>query len=159
MPSYVLSLALFSVWECLLIILILLLYIFILYDPLSIFLTWANITKLKAGEVQCQCDFTVQYSPVFKSDDKALFLFDWNNFYILEMGYRRENVGSIGRVPSFFYFFFVCPPPPSCWRHKFKPEAQFIVPDWGDKVYYGIVLSYRSAMLNRLAGRYNNSMS
>ncbi len=28
------------------------------------------------------------------------------------------------------------------------PEAQFIVPDWGDKVDYGIVLSYRPVRLH-----------
>jgi hypothetical protein len=35
-------------------------------------------------------------------------------------------------------------------------EAQFIVPDWGDKVDYGIGMSYRPVRLNRLAGRYDN---
>jgi hypothetical protein len=37
-------------------------------------------------------------------------------------------------------------------------NAQFIVPDLGDKVDYGIVLSYRPVRLHRLAGRYNNRM-
>ncbi len=33
--------------------------------------------------------------------------------------------------------------------------AEFIVPDWGNKVNSGIIgLSYRTAMLHRLAGRY-----
>jgi hypothetical protein len=39
-----------------------------------------------------------------------------------------------------------------------KPEAEFIVPDWGDKVNYGIGLSYRPAKLHRLAGRHDNPM-
>ncbi len=38
------------------------------------------------------------------------------------------------------------------------PEAQFIVPDWGDKVDYGIELSYRPLRLHWLAGRYGNPM-
>jgi hypothetical protein len=37
-------------------------------------------------------------------------------------------------------------------------EAQFIVPDWGDKVNFGIGLSYRSVRPHRLAGRYDNPM-
>jgi hypothetical protein len=38
-------------------------------------------------------------------------------------------------------------------------EAQFIVPDWGDKVDYTIGLSYRPVRLHhRLAGRYDNTM-
>ncbi len=37
-------------------------------------------------------------------------------------------------------------------------EAQFLVPDWRDKVDYGIGLSYRPAKLHRLAGRYDNPM-
>jgi hypothetical protein len=36
--------------------------------------------------------------------------------------------------------------------------ATFLVPDWGDKVNSGIGLSYRPAMLHRLAGRYDNPM-
>ncbi len=36
--------------------------------------------------------------------------------------------------------------------------AEFIVPDWGDKVNSGIRLSYLPAMLHRLAGRYDNPM-
>jgi hypothetical protein len=41
-----------------------------------------------------------------------------------------------------------------------QPEAQLVVPDWGDKVDYGIGLSYRSVRLHRLAvaGRYENPM-
>jgi hypothetical protein len=38
------------------------------------------------------------------------------------------------------------------------PGAQFIVPDWGDKVDYGIGLLYRPVRLHRLAGRYVNPM-
>ncbi len=38
-------------------------------------------------------------------------------------------------------------------------EAQFLVPDWGDKVHYGIGLSYRPARLHRqAAGGYDNPM-
>ncbi len=38
-------------------------------------------------------------------------------------------------------------------------EAQFIVPDWGDKVEFGIGLSYRPARLTyRLAGRYDHTI-
>jgi hypothetical protein len=39
-------------------------------------------------------------------------------------------------------------------------EAQFIVPDWGDKVVYGMGLSYWSVRLHRLAvaGLYDNPM-
>ncbi len=37
-------------------------------------------------------------------------------------------------------------------------EAQFIVPDFENKVDYGIGLSYRSVRLHRLAGRYDNLM-
>ncbi len=33
-----------------------------------------------------------------------------------------------------------------------NPVAKFIVPDWGDKVDYGIGFSYRPARLHRLAG-------
>jgi hypothetical protein len=36
-----------------------------------------------------------------------------------------------------------------------KSEDQFIVPDWGDKVEYGIGLSYRPARLSRLAVSYD----
>jgi hypothetical protein len=40
-----------------------------------------------------------------------------------------------------------------------RPVTKFIVPDWGgDKVDSGIGLSYRSARLHRLAGRYDNYM-
>jgi hypothetical protein len=34
--------------------------------------------------------------------------------------------------------------------------AIFLVPDWGDKDDYGIVLSYQTASLCYLAGRYDN---
>jgi hypothetical protein len=34
--------------------------------------------------------------------------------------------------------------------------AEFIVPDWGDKVDYGIWVLYRPARLYRHAGRYDN---
>jgi hypothetical protein len=37
-------------------------------------------------------------------------------------------------------------------------EAQFRVPDWGDKVDYGIGLSYRPVWLHRLAGRYDSHL-
>jgi hypothetical protein len=40
-----------------------------------------------------------------------------------------------------------------------ESEAQLIVPDWGDKVDYGIGLSYRPVRLHRLAGRYDNPIS
>jgi hypothetical protein len=40
----------------------------------------------------------------------------------------------------------------------FGSVAEFIVPDWGDKVNYAIGLSYRPARLHRLAGRYDNPM-
>ncbi len=33
--------------------------------------------------------------------------------------------------------------------------AEFLVPDWGDKVYSGIGLSHRPGRLHRLAGRYD----
>jgi hypothetical protein len=36
--------------------------------------------------------------------------------------------------------------------------AEFLVPDWGDKVNSGIGFSYRPAGLHRLAGRYDNPM-
>jgi hypothetical protein len=36
--------------------------------------------------------------------------------------------------------------------------AEFINPDWGDKVNSGIGLSYRPARLHGLTGRYNNPM-
>jgi hypothetical protein len=36
--------------------------------------------------------------------------------------------------------------------------ANFLVPDWGDKVDSGIGLSYGTARLHRLAGRYDNAM-
>ncbi len=36
--------------------------------------------------------------------------------------------------------------------------AKFIAPDWEDKVDSGIGLSYRLAMLHRLAGRYDIPM-
>jgi len=39
-----------------------------------------------------------------------------------------------------------------------SPKAQFLVPDWGDKIDYGIGLSYRPPRLHRLAGRYDNPM-
>jgi hypothetical protein len=35
---------------------------------------------------------------------------------------------------------------------RLTPEAQFIVPDWGNKVDYGIGLSYRPVRLQTLAG-------
>jgi hypothetical protein len=35
-------------------------------------------------------------------------------------------------------------------------EAQFRVPDWGDKVDYGIGMSYRPVRLHWLAGWYDN---
>jgi hypothetical protein len=37
-----------------------------------------------------------------------------------------------------------------------RSEAQFIVPDWEDKVDYGIGLLCLPARLHRLAGRYDN---
>jgi hypothetical protein len=36
------------------------------------------------------------------------------------------------------------------------PVAEFIDPDWGDKVNSGTGLPYRSARLHGLAGRYDN---
>jgi hypothetical protein len=36
------------------------------------------------------------------------------------------------------------------------PVAKFIVPDWVEKVDFGIGLSYRPARLHRLAGWYHN---
>jgi hypothetical protein len=36
--------------------------------------------------------------------------------------------------------------------------AEFIVPNWGDKVNSGIVLSYGAARLHHLAGWYTNPM-
>jgi hypothetical protein len=41
---------------------------------------------------------------------------------------------------------------------KLTPEAQFIVPDWGNKVDYGIGLSYRPVRLHTLAVRYDYPM-
>jgi hypothetical protein len=43
----------------------------------------------------------------------------------------------------------------------FPPDTvvEFIVPEWGDKVDSGIGLTYRSASLCSLAGRYDNPMS
>jgi hypothetical protein len=38
---------------------------------------------------------------------------------------------------------------------QFSTVAQFLVPDWGDKVDYGKVL-YQLVRLHRLAGRYHN---
>jgi hypothetical protein len=38
------------------------------------------------------------------------------------------------------------------------PEAQFLVPDWGDKIGSGVGLSYRPVRLHRLAWRYDNPM-
>jgi hypothetical protein len=40
-----------------------------------------------------------------------------------------------------------------------RSQAQFLVPDRRDKVDYGIGLSYWSARLHRLAGRYDNPVS
>jgi hypothetical protein len=37
-----------------------------------------------------------------------------------------------------------------------KPEGQFIVPDLGDKVDYGIALSYWPVRLHRPAGQFDN---
>ncbi len=39
-----------------------------------------------------------------------------------------------------------------------SPEAQFIVPDWGDKVDHGIGLSYRHVRLQKAACQYDNPM-
>ncbi len=36
------------------------------------------------------------------------------------------------------------------------PEAQFRVPDWGDKVDYGVGMSYRPVRLHWLASWYDN---
>ncbi len=41
---------------------------------------------------------------------------------------------------------------------NFQLVAEFINPDWGDKVNFGIGLSYRPARLHGLAGRYDNPM-
>jgi hypothetical protein len=41
---------------------------------------------------------------------------------------------------------------------QLRTDAKFIVPDWGDKVDSGMGLSYRPAMLQRLAGRSDNPM-
>jgi hypothetical protein len=43
-------------------------------------------------------------------------------------------------------------------RKGLKTEAEFLVPAWGDKVDYGIVFSYWSARLHRLADRNDNPM-
>jgi hypothetical protein len=43
-------------------------------------------------------------------------------------------------------------------KRRNRPETQFIVPNWRDKVDYGIGLSYRKVRLHRLAGRYDNPM-
>jgi hypothetical protein len=37
-------------------------------------------------------------------------------------------------------------------------EAQFIVPDWEEKVDYGIGLSHQPVRLPRLAGRHDNPL-
>ncbi len=37
-------------------------------------------------------------------------------------------------------------------------EGQFIVPDYGDKVDYGIGLSYWLVRLHRLEGRFDNAI-
>jgi hypothetical protein len=42
-------------------------------------------------------------------------------------------------------------------RNYTDPVAEFIVPDWEDKVNFGIGL-YQPARLHRLAGRYDNPM-
>ncbi len=44
------------------------------------------------------------------------------------------------------------------WVPDSNSVASFIVSDFGDKVDSGIGLSYRSAKLHRLAGRYDNPM-
>jgi hypothetical protein len=41
---------------------------------------------------------------------------------------------------------------------KNNTVAKFLVPDWGELVDSGIGLSYRSAGLHKLAGRYDNPM-
>jgi len=38
------------------------------------------------------------------------------------------------------------------------PEVLFMVTDWGDKVGYGIGLSYWPASICSLSGRYDNPM-
>jgi hypothetical protein len=39
-----------------------------------------------------------------------------------------------------------------------EPVANFIVPDWGDRVDSGVGLLYRPDRLHRLAGRYDNTV-
>ncbi len=64
-------------------------------------------------------------------------------------------------VPSIFQTFTIFTNPP---HFLLVPtlktaEDQFIVPDWGDKVDYGIGLSTGpSGYIHRLAGRYDNPM-
>ncbi len=43
-------------------------------------------------------------------------------------------------------------------HHPWTAEAQFIVPDWGDKVDFVLGLSYRPVRLHRLAGRNDNAI-
>jgi hypothetical protein len=43
-------------------------------------------------------------------------------------------------------------------KKKLNPEAESIVPDWVDKVNFGIGLSYLPVRLQRLAGRYENHL-
>jgi hypothetical protein len=45
-----------------------------------------------------------------------------------------------------------------CSRLAASLVAKFIVPDWGNKVDSGTVLSYQPATLHRLAGKCGNSM-
>jgi hypothetical protein len=42
--------------------------------------------------------------------------------------------------------------------YSLSTEAQFIVPDWGDKVDFVTGLSYRPVRLDGLAGRYDNPL-
>jgi hypothetical protein len=89
----------------------------------------------------------------------------------------RRNVGQIakhgprggflGRLDADVYIsglltpawpqVYLPPPPPAFISHSLllsvATEARFIVSDWGDKVEYGIELSYRPVRLHRLVGR------
>ncbi len=81
-------------------------------------------------------------------------LHKWHQSYRRNLHPLRDNIGMRHCITwKFFIFYCFCGSIP-CWTGS-GSEAQFIVPDWGDKVDYVTGLLYGPDRLHRLAGRYD----
>ncbi len=99
---------------------------------------------------------TGRTGPVLSISSSCAFFVDWLrwSFEVYDKWTTTTESFSSFRLNCLYN----CPRPSSLTLKTMREtaEAQFIVPDWGDKVDYGIMgLTYRPVRRHRLAGRYD----